>query len=544
MGMEAQATNERVTGRTWTVRLDPAGRGRTDVRVSCSRPACAAQTLPSAAAGRTAAVAHLKAHLRAGPAPRAEAYCACRAAECHTHIRPAGPRERPAPWRCGGAVVLAVVADREGRWWQVMECCSRCAAAHPTAKVVATAPPPDWSAPDRQAPEGPGRADRGPGRPAPAADPFQVATGPAPNGPAVVPHFSHRAPGPAATSAEVPAPRPERAARSSRPVRRRPSCGRIAQRFVPHDLRPVSLRDELTELGELFRAYQQREEPDLALLAELHDRKAEAFHAWAEITFDPGLRLDAERAEQAADAARLQHLHRSGQAPDGEGPAVARLLTAQAQWDHARAVLAHVADHGPLPGPEARLLVVMLTLRTAQSGVGNLVGQDVKGLPMPNAEQVVGQLVECGWLELSGTVDELMASRPENPTRISVPSLTPTEDDPGPFTFGRKMRPRLSGWAQRVVGEKKLRKAKSGADARLLALALATQVSVDARLGPEGEGIDLDSLASWCAIDPDALPDLVDQLTATGWLEEVEIADGFLAGRLSERVLPFSCPLL
>lgn len=69
MGVEAHATNERVTGRRWTVRLDPVGRGRADVRVSCSRPACAAQVLPSAAAGRTAAIAHLKAHLRAGPAP-------------------------------------------------------------------------------------------------------------------------------------------------------------------------------------------------------------------------------------------------------------------------------------------------------------------------------------------------------------------------------------------------------------------------------------------------------------------------------------------
>ncbi|MFD5348185.1 hypothetical protein ACFWJY_31680, partial [Streptomyces anulatus] len=138
MGVEAHATNERATGRTWTVRLDPVGRGRADVRVSCSRPACAAQVLPSAAVGRTAAVEHLKAHLRAGPAPRPSAYCACRAEECHTHIRPAGPRERPAPWRCGGAVVLAVVTDREGRWWQVMECCSRCAAAHPQAKESGT----------------------------------------------------------------------------------------------------------------------------------------------------------------------------------------------------------------------------------------------------------------------------------------------------------------------------------------------------------------------------------------------------------------------
>lgn len=188
--------------------------------------------------------------------------------------------------------------------------------------------------------------------------------------------------------------------------------------------------------------------------------------------------------------------------------------------------------------------MVMLTLRTAQAGVGNLVGQDLKGLPLPDAEHLVGQLVECGWLEMAGTVDELIASRPENPTRISVPSLTPDESEPGPFTFGRKMRPKLSGWAQRVVGEKKLRKAKTGADARLLALALATGVTADGHLGPEGEGLDLEALASWCAIDPGDLRELVDRLTVADWLTDAAVTDTALTGRLSERVLPLSCPLV
>ncbi|SCE14929.1 hypothetical protein [Streptomyces sp. OspMP-M43] len=521
MGVEAHATNERVTGRTWTVRLDPVGRGRADVRVSCSRPACAARVLPSAAVGRTAAVEHLKAHLRAGPAPRPLAYCACRADECHTHIRPAGPRERSAPWRCGGPVVLAVITDREGRWWQVMECCSRCAAAHPTAKIAATAPAPD--------------------RPAPA-DASRSATAPTPTVSAFGPHFSHTGSGDAALH-EVPAPRSERPERPERPTRKRARRGRIAQRFVPYELRPVSLRDELTELGEAFRAYQQRAEPDLALLADLHARKAKAFGAWADVSADTGLRLEAERAEQAAATARLQHLHRIGEAPEGEGPAVARLLPAPVQWDHARAVLAHVAGHAPLPGPEARLLVLLVTLRTAHSGTGNLVGQDLKGLPLPEPEHLVERLVESGWLRIAGTAEELMASRPENPTRVDVPSLTPDESDPGPFTFGRKMRPKLSGWAQRVVGEKKLRKARTTAEARLLALALATGADGEGRLGPGGQGLDLGSLSSWCAVGPGELPELVDHLTAADWLAEAAVTDTLLTGRLTERVLPLGCPL-
>ncbi|WP_208948868.1 hypothetical protein [Streptomyces subrutilus] len=107
---------------------------------------CTEQRLPSAAAGRSAAVdhlkSHLKAHLWAACGPRADAYCACRTDNCRTHIRPDERQERAQPWRCGGAVILAVVTDREGRWWQALECCSRCAAAAPGAKVVTPTPVP------------------------------------------------------------------------------------------------------------------------------------------------------------------------------------------------------------------------------------------------------------------------------------------------------------------------------------------------------------------------------------------------------------------
>jgi hypothetical protein len=211
--------DERVPGRRWTVRLDAADRGSAAVRISCSRPACADQRLPSAAAGRAAAIAHLKAHLRAAPAPRAGAYCACRAEGCHTHLPDTGRHARAEPWRCGGPVVLAVITDREGRWWQAMECCSRCAAATPGAKTAATS-----------------QASKAEDRPAP------VATG------TDVPQFSDRQ----VAAGPVPAPR-------SAPVRRRPPQAKIAQRVIPHDLRPVALRDELIELGDLFRAYQQRD---------------------------------------------------------------------------------------------------------------------------------------------------------------------------------------------------------------------------------------------------------------------------------------------
>ncbi|MGA5442438.1 hypothetical protein ACPCKW_23375 [Streptomyces griseoincarnatus] len=500
--------DERVPGRRWTVRLDAAGRGTAAVRISCSRPACAGQRLPSAAAGRAAAVAHLKAHLRAAPAPRAGAYCACRADGCHTHLPDTGGRARAEPWRCGGPVVLAVITDREGRWWQAMECCSRCAAATPGAKTAATS----------QAP-------------GPQTTATVTATG------AGAPQFSdHQVP-----AGPLPAPR-------SAPVRRRPPQVKIAQRVIPHDLRPVALRDELIELGDLFRAYQQRTEPDLALLADLQERKARAFTAWADVSGIVSLRLEARRAEQAATAARFQHQQRTGLTPSstepaGNGPAVARLLTVPTQWDHARSVLAHVADHTPLPGPDARLLVLMLTLRTAHTGTGNLVGQDVTALGLTDPEDLVEKLTGCGWLILPGTARDLLASRPENPTPITVPSLAPHEDGTGPFTFGKKMRTKLSGWAQKVVSDKKLRKAKAAAGTRLLALTLATQTDASGILGPGGQGLALNALTAWAPVDSGELQHLVDQLTAADWLTDAALTDAQLTGQLTERVLPLTCPL-
>ncbi|MEU9039466.1 hypothetical protein AB0D45_31805 [Streptomyces sp. NPDC048352] len=499
----ARELDERVLGRRWTVRLDAAARGSAAVRVSCSRSSCAEQRLPSAAAGRAAAIAHLKEHLKAVPVPRADAYCACKAEGCTAHLRPDDRSARAEPWRCGGPVVLAVVCDREGRWWRAVECCSRCAAATPGARVVTTAPPGTTPAP----------------RAATPTDGLRFSDDSAAGG-----------------AQEVPAPRPA----TGRP---RPRHGRIAQRIVPTGLRPLALRDELIELGDLFRAYQQRAEPDLAVLAGLQERKARAFTTWAEVTGDARLRLDAQRAEQAAATARLQHQQRTGRAVDGDETAVVRLLTVPAQWEHARSVLAHAADHAPLPGAEARLVTLLLTLRTALTGAGNVVGQDLTGLGLTDAEQLLEQLAGRGWLGLPGTAADLLAARPENPGRITVPSLVPRQDVPGPFTFGKATRPKLSGWAQRVTSDKKLRKVKASAETRLLALTLATQTDADGRLGPLGQGVGLEVLAAWCPVSPGELRVLVEELARAEWLADATVTDTHLTGRLTERVLPLSCPL-
>lgn len=111
MVVEAGTEQERVTGRVWTVRLDPDGRPSAGmVRLSCSRHTCTDQRYPSALAGRRAAVEHVNGHLariRDDGGPRGEAWCGCRAADCAWHTfdtpdAPAGRRGAAQAVRCGG----------------------------------------------------------------------------------------------------------------------------------------------------------------------------------------------------------------------------------------------------------------------------------------------------------------------------------------------------------------------------------------------------------------------------------------------------------
>ncbi|MFE0416909.1 hypothetical protein [Streptomyces tendae] len=323
--------------------------------------------------------------------------------------------------------------------------------------------------------------------------------------------------------------------------RERKSWPKVAQRIVPDDLQPEVLRLELTELGDAFRAYQRRPEPDLAVLAALHDRKARAFASWAAVTGDASLREEAERAATAARTTREMNANRRGVPLDGEGPAVERLLT-PGQGVHARTVLEHVRLGSPLPGAEARLAVLMLTLRAARAGTGNVTGQDLGGWLQDDAERVLRELVDAGWLRLPEDVsaDDALTSRPEEPTQVTVPSLLAA--GPRPFVFGKVTRARLSGWAQKVVGDRKLRKKKAGAATRLLAVYTAAHSRPGGCLGGVGEdaGLALDEVAQFCGLRPEQVAEHAALLAAAGWLEEADTADGRLRGRLAERVLPLS----
>ncbi|MEW2395941.1 hypothetical protein [Streptomyces sp. NPDC046862] len=538
MTVEAGTQTERVEGRVWTVRLDPHGRpsdGR--VRLSCSRVACADQHFPGGTvAGRKAAVEHVNLHLariRSGGGPRGEAWCACRAADCAWHTptsdaaRPRGGARSAGAVRCGGPVVLTVSADRAGRLWRIAETCARCAAAIPDCRVLDTAPPPA-----RTTPAG---ADQAAVKPDVEG---RTARGTSTDGMAAV--FSdHTTPSPvaAASAAATPGSFPRaRAASPARAPRRAKRGGKIAQRIVPHDLEPDVLRLELIELGDAFRTYQQCPEPDLALLATLHERKARAFRLWADVSDDDSLRHEADRAEKAAQTTREMHANRGGLPAGDDQPVVERLLTRQ-QAVHARTVLDHVCAHTPRPEAEVRLAVLMLTLRAARAGTGNVTGQDLVGWLKDDAERVLQQLVAADWLHLPGTVAEVMASRPEDPTAFTVPTLLP--EQPRLFAFGKTTRSKISGWAQKAVGDRKIRKKKLGATTRLLALYTAAHTRPDGRLGSaEDGGLHLDQVAAFCALPPDQVAEHAGLLVTADWLAEADTAGERLRGQLTERVLP------
>ncbi len=116
----------------------------------------------------------------------------------------------------------------------------------------------------------------------------------------------------------------------------------------------------------------------------------------------------------------------------------------------------------------------MLTLRTAHTGTGNVVGQDLTSLGLSDPEDLVAQLAACGWLALPGTPGDLLASRPESPTPITVPSSCRPRTGPGRSRSAGRCGPGSPAGPRRSSGTRSSASAKAAAGTRLLALALAT----------------------------------------------------------------------
>ncbi len=421
--------------------------------------------------------------------------------------------------RCGGAVVLAVTTDRQGRLWRLAEICSRCAASVPDCRVLATAPTPapvSGSAPEAAPSQRPGVAPGG----------FIAPT-------------SDRAPQPHTLAART----NTRTVVRPRAARR---AGKIAQRTIPANLTPSALRDELLALGDEFRAYQSGEVIDLEHLAALHERKAVAFGQWADVAGDVGLRAEASRARDAARTTREMHQARRNREVHLPGPAPApdadptteaavvvkeRLLTA-GQGRAARGVLAYLTDRRIGTTPEARLVALMFTLRSARGGIGNIVGQDLTSWRISDPLAILAELQDTGWLQLTAAPETVLTARAEEPVQITLPDFLPGAA--APLALSKAARPRISGWAQRIVSDKKMRKKNAPAAARLLALYTAAHARSDGQLA--APGLPLTEVATFCALDaPGELTALLDPLADADWLTGAESTDGHLRGQLTGR---------
>ncbi|MFJ7236050.1 hypothetical protein ACIQWB_02765 [Streptomyces olivaceus] len=118
-----------------------------------------------------------------------------------------------------------------------------------------------------------------------------------------------------------------------------------------------------------------------------------------------------------------------------------------------------------LPGPDAQLVAVVVAIRAARGGVGNLTGADLSALRLGDAREAVDALRALGWQ----IGDALFDGDPATPVPITVPDLTREDDHPLPF--GKNVRSRVSGWTTRALSAKPVKKLPPAA--RLAGLFLA-----------------------------------------------------------------------
>ncbi|MET8176651.1 hypothetical protein [Streptomyces clavifer] len=145
------------------------------------------------------------------------------------------------------------------------------------------------------------------------------------------------------------------------------------------------------------------------------------------------------------------------------------LLTAR-QGEAARRLLSYVGSL-PLEGADAQLLAVVVAIRAARSGIGNLTGQDLRSLRLVDAEGAVAAVGALGW-QARG---DLIGGDPDVPVAIAVPEFAVDSDRPLPFA--KLTRSRVSGWTSRVLTAKPAR--KTSVAARLAALFLAAHAPAD-----------------------------------------------------------------
>lgn len=174
------------------------------------------------------------------------------------------------------------------------------------------------------------------------------------------------------------------------------------------------------------------------------------------------------------------------------------LLTPR-QGEAARELLSYVAAL-PLVSVDAQLLAVVVAIRAARAGVGNLTGTDLRSLRLEDPQGALAELAAAGW-QVPG---DLIGGDQDKPVGIVVPDLAP---GPGhALPLGKGTRSRVSGWAMRTRMAKPVK--KTAPAARLAALFLAAHSSAEL----------VGDIPAWL---PGACRDALPDLLGKGFLAEV-----------------------
>jgi hypothetical protein len=170
------------------------------------------------------------------------------------------------------------------------------------------------------------------------------------------------------------------------------------------------------------------------------------------------------------------------------------------QGEAARHLLSYVTSL-PLTSADAQLLAVVVAIRAARSGTGNLTGADLRSLRLTDPAGALTAMEALGW-QAQG---DLLKGDPDTPVPITVPALAGETDRKLPF--GKLMRSRVSGWTTRTLAVKPVKKTTPAA--RLAALFLAAHST------PDGYGTLPAELPDHCRA---TLPELLSK----GFLSEIE----------------------
>lgn len=199
-----------------------------------------------------------------------------------------------------------------------------------------------------------------------------------------------------------------------------------------------------------------------------------------------------------------------------------RLTDKQARF--MRQVWDYLATAQPGGSPDERLLALVCLLRAARSGHANLLAQDVRSLRVADPHATVAALTASGWLKT--TPEAVLAADAQHPASCTLP-----EFGSNPWSVGRKVRTRASGWSSGVLAHKLLRKTPN--TVRLTALYLTSHASPDAAVE-----FTPDHLVAACALGGiDELASSLKTLVEKGWLAEPPtVGAASVQGRLGEAV--------